>query len=333
MTSLLQHTLEKADHILVVTHVDPDGDAIGSLTAVGQALQQLGLRATLACDDHVPDRFSYLPLSAQVQRKLESSSSYDLVVAVDCADELRMGYIFADLPDPKPFIINIDHHVTNTRFGDINLIEPGTMSTAEVLHGLFGELGIVIDEGIAASLLTGLITDTGGFRHVGVSASTLRTAADLVDAGADLGFVTMQALNLRAFSTMKLWRIGMDKMQLEDGLIWTAITNQERQAAQFRSSSSVGLTNLLADVEEAVMAAVLMEAPDGSVKVSLRCRPPYEVADIAVSLGGGGHPLAAGCTLSGPLADAESTIVEACKAAIQRQAELDTSAATPVTLS
>ena len=123
----------------------------------------------------------------------------------------------------------------------------------------------------------------------------------------------MQALNLRAFSTMKLWRTGMDKMHFEDGLIWTSITNQERDEADYRSNSSVGLTNLLADVEEAVMGAVLMESEDGSVKVSLRCRPPYDVAEIASELGGGGHPLASGCTLSGPLAEAEATLVSAAR--------------------
>jgi phosphoesterase RecJ-like protein len=315
----------------VITHVDPDGDAIGSLTAVGQALQQMGLRVTLACDDRVPDRFRYLPLANDVRQVLASHEAYDLLIAVDCGDELRMGYAYADLPDPKPFIINIDHHVTNTRFGDINVVEPAATSTTEILHGLFQELDVEVTQGIALSLLTGLVTDTIGFRTVGVTANTLRAAADLVDAGADLGFVSMQALNLRAYSTMQIWRTGMDKMQLEDGLVWTAITNQERQEAGYRSSSSVGLTNLLADIEEAVMAAVMMEADNGSVKVSLRCRPPYNVAEIATELGGGGHPLAAGCTLSGPLAEAEATLVSACKEAIERQSEaMREAAAEPV---
>jgi phosphoesterase RecJ-like protein len=113
----------------------------------------------------------------------------------------------------------------------------------------------------------------------------------------------------------------MNKMHFDDGLIWTSITMQEREEAGYRSSSSVGLTNLLADVEEAVMAAVLMEAEDGSVKVSLRCRPPYDVSEVAVELGGGGHPLAAGCTLPGPLAEAEATIFKSCKEAIERQSQ------------
>ena len=332
MSSLIQHTLEKANHVLVITHVDPDGDAIGSLTATGQALKQMGLRVTLACDDRVPARFRYLPMSSEVRRSVDSQADYDLLLAVDCGDELRMGYVYADLPDPKPFIINIDHHVTNTRFGYINIVEPTATSTTEILHGLFLELGIEITEDIAKSLLTGLVTDTLGFRTVGVTANTLRTAADLIDAGADLGFVSMQALNLRAFSTMQIWRAGMNKMHFDEGLIWTSITTQERQEAGYRSSSSVGLTNLLADVDEAAMAAVLMESGDGSVKVSLRCRPPYNVSEVAVELGGGGHPLAAGCTLPGPLAEAEATLVRSCKEAIERQSQAErVTAAEPAT--
>jgi phosphoesterase RecJ-like protein len=321
LTSLIRHTLEKADRILAVTHIDPDGDAIGSLSAVGQAFVQMGLRVTLACDDNVPARFAYLPMAADVQKRLDSQAGYDLVVAVDCADEFRMGNVFADLPNPKPSVLNVDHHVTNTYFGDFNVIEPAAASTTEILYGLFLELGVEITPDIALSLLTGLVTDTLGFRTMGVTANTLRTAADLIDAGADLGYVSMQALNLRAFSTMKLWRTGMNKMQFDDGLVWTAISNEERHAAEFRSSSSVGLTNLLADVEEAVMAAVLMESDDGLVKVSLRCRPPYDVAEVAVEHGGGGHVLAAGCTLPGPLEEAEATLVRSCKEAIKRQAE------------
>lgn len=318
---MLQHTLEKADRVLVITHIDPDGDAIGSLTAVGQALRQMGLYVTLVCADNVPERFMYLPLAEQVRRQPDSDTAYDILVAVDCADEMRMGDAFERLPLPVPFIINIDHHVTNTRFGDLNIIEPTATSTTEILYGLFQELGLEMTPEIALSLLTGLVTDTLAFRTIGVTANTLRIAAELVEAGADLGFVTTQALNLRAYSTMKLWRSGMENMQLEDGLLWSAITNKQRQEAEFRSNSSVGLVNLLADVEEAAMGAVLMEMDDGTVKVGLRCRPPYDVSEVATELGGGGHPLASGCTLLGPLAEAEATLVRTCKDAIARQTE------------
>ena len=249
---MIQHTLEKAENTLVITHVDPDGDAIGSLTAVGLAMQQIKQKVTLACDDNVPERFSYLPMAVKVRKSGDATIRYDLIIAVDCGDEFRMGRAFADLPGPKPFIINIDHHITNTQFGDINLVDAKASSTTEILYSLFTELQIAISADIALSLLTGLVTDTLGFRTTGVTANTLRIAAELVDAGADLGFVTMHALNSRSLPTLRLWRAGLNNMQMDQGLLWASITNSERKAANFRSNSSVGLVNLLADVDEAL---------------------------------------------------------------------------------
>jgi len=316
---MILHTLEKAENILVITHVDPDGDAIGSLTAVGLAMKQIRQNVTLVCDDNVPERFRYLPLADKVRRSPDDSVPYDLLIAVDCGDVFRLGRAYSDLSRPKPFIINIDHHITNTQFGNINLVDPRATSTVEILYRLFGELDIDISEEIALSLLTGLVTDTLGFRTDGVTADTLRIGADLVEAGADLGFVTMTALNMRSMSTLELWRTGMNKMQLQEGLLWASISNLERKAAKFRSNSSVGLVNLLADVEEASMGAVLMEMADNTVKVGFRCRPPYDVAEVALALGGGGHPLAAGCTLTGSLEEAEALVVRSCQEAIVRQ--------------
>lgn len=318
--TMLRHAFNKASNVLVITHIDPDGDAIGSLTAVGLALRQRGQPVTLVCDDAVPGRFAYLGLADAVAQAPDRHAEYDLLVAVDCGDEFRMGYAYNNLTEPRPMIVNIDHHVTNTRFGEINVVDPQATSTTEILYRVFTELDVEITEEIALSLLTGLVTDTLGFRTVGVTANTLRTAAALVDAGADLSTVTMQALNLRSWSTMQLWRIGLDSMQREDGLIWTTITSRLRREVDFRSNSSLGLVNLLADIEDAAMGVVIMEMDDGSVKVGFRCRPPYDVSEIAVELGGGGHPLASGCTLDGPLEEVETIVVNKCKEAIRRQA-------------
>ena len=240
---------------------------------------------------------------------------FPIAVLIECSSVERAGVKCLD----GRFIINIDHHVTNTRFGDINLVDPKATSTVEMLYHLFADLGFTISPEIALSLLTGLVTDTLGFRTVGVSADTLRIAADLVEAGADLSYVTTHALSLKAMSTLQLWGTGMNKMHLKKGLLWTAITNQERKAVNFRSNSSVGLVNLLADVDGVSMGAVLMEMDDSTVKVGLRCRPPYDVSAVAAALGGGGHPLAAGCTLTGSLAEAETLLVRSCQDAIARQ--------------
>ena len=318
---MIQFAIEKANRVLVIAHVDPDGDAIGSLTAAGQALQQLGKRVTLVCDDAVPQRFHYLPLATDVRRAPNTDVPYDLVIAVDCADESRMGWAYAALPEPKPTLANIDHHVTNTRFGAFNVIEPDASSTAEILSRFLAEMGTTLTRGIAESLLTGIVTDTMGFRTTNVSAATLRAAAELVECGADIADISLRALHRRPYATAQMWGLGLGHMRLQDGLLWTSISRDElRRAGMEGSPSSSGLVNFLADVEGVAMGVVLSEMQDeDKVRVGMRAVPPYNVAEVAVRLGGGGHALAAGCALEGTLAQAEATVVAACLEAIGRQ--------------
>ncbi len=318
----IQQAIKSAESILVITHIGPDGDALGSLTAVGAALKQLGKSHSLVCDDGGLSRFRYLPFSENIQNRRDSAGNYDLIIAVDCGDEMRMGQSFSTLPDPKPPVINIDHHVTNTLFGDINLVRPDVASTTEVLYGLFADMGLNMSQEMALCLLTGLVTDTLGFRTVGVSANTMKIASHLMDAGADLSLVTMHGLNLKPLSTLRLWQLGLNNMRMENGLIWTTLDKGALRDIGHTGASSAGLVNLLADVDEAAIGAVLMEMEDGSVRVGFRCRPPYNVSELAVNLGGGGHPLAAGCTLDGPLDRAESLVVDMCKDAVRQQAAM-----------
>ena len=307
---------------MTITHIGPDGDALGSITAVGQALRQMGKSVTLVCDDGSLSRFNYLEMSNQIQTVRDANVHYDLVVAVDCGDESRMGNAFSQLPNPKPTVINIDHHITNTMFGEVNIVDPHAASTTEILFDLFAGLGVTLTSEIAMSLLTGLVTDTLGFRTVSVSAKTMKIASRLMDAGADLSLATLQGLSLKSMSTMRLWQLGLNKMRQEGGLIWASISKEELQEINYVSSSSAGLVNMLANVDTAIIGAVLMEMPDGAIRVGFRCRPPYSVSELALNLGGGGHPLAAGCTLDGPLPAAESLVVDMCKETIRQQSAM-----------
>lgn len=314
--------LDGAKNVLAITHVGPDGDAIGSLTAIGVALKQLDHIVTLACDDGSPARFGYLPLVNRIQTQSTGEDHYDLVIALDCGDMSRMGQSFSRLPEPHPAIVNIDHHVTNTLFGEVNVVDSNCVSTTEILYRLFQELDIQITSELATSLLTGIVTDTLGFRTVGVSANTFQVASSLMDAGADLDLITTQALLIKPLSTLRLWQIGLDNMKMEcNGVLWTSVTHEERMAIGHVGSSSGGLVNMMANVDEAAMSAVLLE-DEGRVYVGFRCRPPYNVAELALNLGGGGHPLAAGCTLDGPLREAESLVVSMACDTIRQQREL-----------
>lgn len=312
----------EAKRVLVITHISPDGDAIGSLTATGLGLRQLGKETTLVCDDGSPSRFNYLPVADKIQKHVDADSDYHLIIALDCGDMSRMGNAYTDLPQPTAPIVNIDHHVTNTRFGEVNLVDSDCVSTSEILYGLLPELGVTISTPLATCLLTGIVTDTLGFRTVGVGANTFRTAGELMEAGADLADITTQALLLKPLSTLNLWQIGLDNMKMEpEGVLWSSISNEERQAIGYIGSSSGGLVNMMANVDEATMSAVLIEEEE-KVYVGFRCRPPYNVAELALNLGGGGHPLAAGCTLEGPLDRAESLVVSLARETIRQQQAL-----------
>jgi bifunctional oligoribonuclease and PAP phosphatase NrnA len=316
--SALRALLEPAQEILVTTHTSPDGDALGSLTAVGQALQQLGKTFTLACDDGPDMRFGYLPLLDQIKTKPHAElHRYDLLIAVDCGDETRMGEVYKRLLHPHPPIINIDHHITNNLFGTVNVVAAEATSTAEILTDLLPQLGATLDKNMAISLLTGIVTDTLAFRVTGVTGQTLRVAAKLVDAGADLGEISMQTLILKSPRVLQLWRLGLNNMQAEDGVSWTLLTMREQSRIGEDLTSGMGLGNLMADVDDVALSIVFTEKREGRVNISFRSRPPIDVSILASEYGGGGHRQAAGCSVQGRrITDLIPEVVARAKAAL-----------------
>ena len=153
-------SLMKAESVLVMCHIGPDGDAIASLAATGLALAQLGKRFSLVCDDGLPERFTYLPMADEISVAPPPNTSFDLIIALDASDESRLGQAYASLSSPRPPVINIDHHITNTHFGAINLVQAEATATTEVLFELFVALNLRLDEPMAVCLLSGLVTDT-----------------------------------------------------------------------------------------------------------------------------------------------------------------------------
>jgi phosphoesterase RecJ-like protein len=315
----VDRVLGEAENILVVAHIAPDGDAIGSLTAVGNALWQIGKNFSLVCDDGHPKRFGYLPLADQIAEKPDRAVDYDLIIAVDCGDTERMGKAYSRLPKPIPPIINIDHHPTNTRFGLINIVVVNANSTTEILFDLLPEIGAELTPDLSTCLLTGLVTDTLGFRTANVTSHTLKVASELVDNGINLFSIMTKAMDLKDLSTLRIWQKGLSNMRLEDGVIWTTINNQDREETGHNGTSSFGLGSMMANVYQARMSAVILELDDGRVSVGFRSRPPYSVSELAADLGGGGHHQASGCTIDGPLDQAVARVVSRSKETIRKQ--------------
>ena len=318
MRQLWREVIEGNSHFLVICHACPDGDAIGSLNAVGGFLEEQGKAYTLVVEDGMDERFGFLPQSNLVTGQLDPVMIYDLIIMVDCSDLQRIGRILDQLPNPCPPIVQIDHHITNVSFGRYNLVAPKTPSTCELLYELFIGMSGGVSADVAMNLLTGIVTDTQGFRIPNVTPRTLEVAAELMQAGADLPMIMMNCLNLQPFKRVELWRVMLNNMRFQDGLVWTTATMEERQNIGCGPKDGSGLSSILGNVEEATMSAVFSEIKPNVVTFSFRSRPNFDVAKIAFDLGGGGHPQAAGCTFQGTLEDAVAHIVPICLEEIAR---------------
>jgi len=295
----LLDALQSARRPLLIAHVSPDGDAIGSLTALGYLLYRMGKDPILACQDKAPHTFNYLPFYDRIVQNVDDANA-DLVIALDSSDPSRMGEIydedqFADLP-----LMVVDHHITNVYFGDVNWVEPTCCSTAEMIFHLARALHEPLDETLATALLTGIVTDTRGFRTSNVTPAVMHITGQLMDAGAPLTTITERTLDTRSMSLIKLWGRALDTVELTNGVI-SAVNSLEMRKDLGGIIRAEGLVSFILGAEEAKIAVVFTEMPEGKVECSFRARPGYDVARIAFELGGGGHPPAAGCTTDGDL--------------------------------
>jgi len=305
-----------ARRILMITHVAPDGDAIGSLLGLGWLLRAQGKELTLACEDPVPEAYTWLPGSDEIVR--EASGSYSLIISLDCSDRRRMGQVCtADLSSLP--LINIDHHITNTSFGTLNWVDPGSAAAAQIVLNLADALGWELNRDVAICLLTGLVTDTRSFRTSNVDVMTMRSALRLMEAGASLSEITSRTLDQRPLASIRLWGQAIDALHLEDGILWTTVTREMRQHWKLNGDSFSGLANFLSGVREAKIVVVFTERGDGTVDVGMRSVPGYNVADVALKLGGGGHPQAAGCTLTGDLEEIERSVLDEIRRGLAEQ--------------
>jgi phosphoesterase RecJ-like protein len=288
------------------------------LLGLGWALRTLGKEPILACQDPLPGRFDYLPGFADVVHG-PVQQPFDLLVALDCSDGERLGTIIELERLPTTPILNIDHHVTNLQFGTVNLVDAEAVSTTQILYRLIQHLGIPLDDRIAVCILTGIVTDTRGFRTANVTPEVLTIATEMMEAGASLTTVTRNGLDRRPLAALRLWGAGLARMEIADGVVWTTLPLDVQRAAGAHGASATGLSSTLVSAEEANVSAVFTERPDGKVEVGFRAVPGYDVAEVALALGGGGHPLASGCLIPGPFEEAKQRVLSLLVRSIAEQ--------------
>lgn len=308
----LIEAIQRAKNILLITHLAPDPDAIGGLLGLTHALRSIGKSIVPGCADQIFDRFNMLPGYQDIVQEVKGS--FDLVVALDCADEGRMGSVWQNLSVPKPPLLNIDHHITNTRFGSINWIDPQAVAASEIVLTLIDHLKIPLTQAIATCLLYGIVGDTLGFRTQHTTPRSLESSMRLMQAGAALPEIMEQQFNRRSLALIKLWGKALNNLQVKDRIIYTTVSKALRDSVGMSGSSDISLSSFLISANEADIAAVLVETDEGRIDLSLRAKSGHDVAAAALALGGGGHPLAAGATIDGPLDAAVKRVLEALKA-------------------
>lgn len=302
------HELGLAQRVLVISHIRPDGDAVGSLIGLGLSLQDCGKDVHMVLSDGLPEIFRHLPGSDQVYKKADGE--FEMIVVVDCSDRGRAGDALNGIPLPE---VNIDHHPTNTGFGKYNLIDDSAVATAEMLGQYLPEFGFPISKQVADALLFGMITDTLGFRTNNMTPRAMKTAAMLMEAGGDLPGLYQRGLLNRSYAAARYWGAGLSSLERDGRIIWATLSLEERSAAHYPGRDDADLINFLSTIDEIDVVVVFIEQHKGQVKVSWRATPAYDISQVAMQFGGGGHKAASGATIEGDLKEVQSKVISTTK--------------------
>lgn len=311
----------EARDVLLACHINPDGDTLGSMIALGLGLEEhLGKTVTLLSADGVPAIYDFLPAVDRIAPATERRD-FDLAIVLDAGDLTRVGRA-REAAESAPLLIDIDHHVTANAFGDIRLLDATAAATGEIVYDLLAALGVPLTRPLAEALLCALLTDTGSFRFLNVTPRTLRIAAEMVAAGASPDRIAEQVFENKPFAAQKLLGRALDSMRRSpDGRIaWTHITQADFAETGGTDQDTEGIVSAVRAVRGTDVALFLREMPSGRLRVSLRSRDPFDVSQVAQRFGGGGHRLASGCTLDGPLAEAEARLVAEVERRLPAQA-------------
>ncbi|HNK62471.1 MAG TPA: DHH family phosphoesterase [Anaerolineales bacterium] len=305
ITGEIKERLARATKIVIASHVRPDGDAIGSLLGLGLALKDAGKSVEMVLADGVPSSFKFLEGSELIKK--EPGNGHDTFITVDCADFKRVGKPFENFGQPD---INIDHHKTNEKFGILNLIEADEVATAAILTNCLPQWGLNISKPVATALLTGVLTDTLGFRTSNTTPEALRQAATLMEAGVDMPEIYMQSLVRKSFPAAKYWGAGLSSLESKHGIVWGTLTLSNRKAAGYGGNDDADLINMISAIDGNKVGMVFVEQSDHHVKISWRALAPgIDVSPVAKFFKGGGHAAAAGADIEGSLSEVQKDVL------------------------
>ncbi len=323
LASELTDLIRRADRILIPMHVDPDGDSVGSVLAMGWACQALGKSVTLVGADPVPQKYRFLAGTDQIQQMSSAPEPFDLLLLLDCSTVDRIGAARQVVDDwDRLTIAVVDHHPGVKPDGDWHWIDPEMAATAEMIFDWFEWMDLTPTPGIASAMYTAIATDTGFFAYSNTTAATFRRVAALVDQGASPHRVYEEVHERRRLSAVKLQGRAIENLQLSDGgrLAWSVLTPSEFQASEAAPEDSDGLINALRAIDSIEVAILFSQLDfDDKIKVSFRSRGGVDVGALAADFGGGGHAKAAGAHLQKELDVTVKQVLAAARQALIRE--------------
>lgn len=315
MNSIIQQ-FNNSNKILVVCHANPDGDAIGSLIALGLSLEALNKKITFYCESPIPAVYRFLPAVHRVVKKI-GRLNYDAAVILDCGALSRVGKAVSFVKQ-IPVIVNIDHHVTNTGFGHLQLIDTSACATAEIVYRLIKQMGLSFDKPIATSIYTGILADTGSFRFSNTNQAAFAICQEMVELGVDPHSIAQHVYGTYSLSRIKLLNLALDSIELSKNgrLSIMTLTKDMFDETHTQSEDVDGLINYAKRIEDVEVAALIQEQHNSKKRsktphrfhVSLRSDGAVDVAAIASLFGGGGHSSAAGFSIESTLSNIKSRI-------------------------
>ena len=312
MKNKIFELIEKSNSILLLTHKDPDGDAIGSVLAFYHFLTSINKAVDMILSN-IPKTFNFLPSINKVVDRTDKD--YDLCIVLDCASEERI-FQNENLLNRCRQIVVIDHHISNSKYGNINLVEGNISSCCQIVYYLLKEWNIPISMEIGKSIISGVLTDTNGFSNNNVDADTYRLAAELVDLGINVHDIYNKVILIRSIPQYQLMKIAMDRLEFfYDGKIaYTYILNDDFEKVEASVGDHEGIVNIGRNIDGVEVSILIRE--NNGWSISLRSAGNVDVCKIALTLGGAGHFMAAGAKIEGTLEEVKNKVIEEIKKVI-----------------
>ena len=312
----IRSIVERSECITCLAHKDADADSLGSALGFALALRSSGRKVRVVVPEPLPRLLEHLPGFESVETG--GAPLGDTVFTFDCATLTRFGERRAEVEEAMT-VVNIDHHLSNTAFGSINLVDASASATGQVVHRLLTLLGAPISPAVATNLYAALLTDTGGFRHENTTEAALRLGASLVAAGADPGWVALKSYKSRSLAQVRLEGLSIAGMhsELDGRLLWSEVTGSMLDQTGADMQDAEGIIDALQSIGTMEIAVLLKETAPDRIKISVRTREPFDATDVCTPFGGGGHRRAAGAELGASLPDARSRVLEVARRLIE----------------